>query len=416
MNTAKKSNNGQHYALKDWGRAAETALFYGFTPVKTPRIDKKDLNLGQIILEQKKEIAYPHKLYPRPEERAAILRTYNEWQLSNLPQPVMLFYERPFGGAKERRAPNEVQIGLEIIGAGGGVADAVALKTTCSILSDYGLKNLVVEINSLGDRESILRFDRELSTFVRKQSNQVAPELRQAFRQDPFEALFSKKEDVEKNYRDIRGRAPQTLGCLTEPSALHFKEVLEHLEALEMPYRINHGLLPERQYCSHTTFEIHSTNEADAGDGGEEAHEASDEIVAFGSRHNHISKKIGFKKDIPMMSVNIAFKKKAPEPKSALKSRFKPKFYFIQFGNIAKLKSLPLIETLRRANIPVHHSLTRDKFVSQLSVAEDTASPFVIIMGQKEALENTVVVRHSVTRAQQIVSILDLPRYLSKLR
>ena len=402
-----KIKTGPHYALKDWTHAAETALFYGFTPVKTPRIEKKDIELGYSLLEQKKEMVYPHSLYPRPEERVSILRTYTDWDLAKEPHPVMLYYDRPFGGIKERRVSTEVQIGLEIIGSTSGTADAVALKTAFAILSDYGLKNLVVEMNSVGDKESTAKFERELSTFVRKQSGQISPELRAMFKNDAFETLSSLKKE---EYREFRERAPQSLGCLTEPSAFHFKEVLEHLEALEVPYRINHILLPERRYCSHTVFEIRQVEDPI------ESAPAEEVVVAFGTRHNHISKKIGFKKDVPMVSVNIRFKKRIAEPKTILRSRFKPKFYFIQFGNVAKLKSLPLIETLRLAHIPVHHSLTRDKFMSQLAVAEDIASPFVIIMGQKEAMENTVVVRHSITRAQQIVPVQNLAEYLNRLR
>ena len=184
-----------------------------------------------------------------------------------------------------------------------------------------------------------------------------------------------------------------------------------------MQYRINHILMPERHYCSHTTFEIRSITKtvADNGETDNVIEERGD-VVAFGTRHNHIARRIGYKKEIPIMSVNIAFKKPTAEPKMIFKSSFRPKFYFIQFGAVAKMKSLPLIERLRQARIPVYHSLTKDKFVGQLSVAESVASPFVIIMGQKEAMENTVVVRHMSTRAQEIIPVEKLAMYLSKLR
>lgn len=398
----KKRMSGPSYILKDYNRPAETALFYGFRPIKTPRIEKKDYATALTLLEQKKDVKYPHGLYPRPEERAAILRTYTEWNLVHEPHPLMLFYERPFAGSAERRNPHEVRVGLEIIGAASGMADAIALKTTHAILSDYGLTNLNVEMNSVGDKESMVRFERELGAFVRKQSGNLPPELRNELRRDPFEVLFS--PEAKEEYKDIRNRAPQSLGCLSETSSSHFKEVLEHIEALDMPYRINHHLIPERSFCSHTIFEIQHTEEN------------TSTVVACGSRHNHISKKIGLKKDVPIVSVHIAFKKRVTDPKPTLRSQFRPKFYFIQFGGMAKLKSLRLIEALRCAKIPVHHSLTRDKFVGQLSVAETIESPFVIIMGQKEALDNTVVVRHMSTRAQEIVPMERLVEYLSKLR
>lgn len=403
--TTKKRSDEPHYALKDLSRAAETARFYGFKPVKTPRIEKKDVTAGQTLLEQKKEPFRLHELYPLPEERASIFRTYTDWELHDKPQPVMLYYDRPFGGSRERRSSSEIQAGLEIIGSASGITDALAIKTTCAILSDYGFKDLVVDINSLGDKDSILRFERELGTFIRKQSGAFSPELKQILRNDPYEIFFSQKEECVK----FREHTPQTLSCLSDSSSYHFKEVLEHLESLELPYRINHVLMPEKSYSSHTAFEIHHIKKDDD-------EQEVDSVLAFGSRHNHISKKFGFKKDIPAMTVNIRFKKQAPDPKPIFKINFKPKFYFIQFGSMAKLKSLPLIEKLRLARIPIHHSLTRDKFVSQLSGAEDVDSQFVIIMGQKEALDDTVVVRHTVSRAQQIVPIIKLADYLSRLR
>lgn len=418
----KKRSSGPAYALKDFDKAAEIALFYGFTPVKTPKIEHKDHTLGASLLEQKKNLVLPHELYPRPEEKAALLRTYTEWGMHGMPQPVMLYYRRPLGGSATRRSSSEFHAALEIIGSHSGVADAIAIKTTCAILSDYGLQHLNIDINSLGDRESMTRFDREVNTFVRKHSAHLPNELRQEFRQDPLGVIRSGRDE----WRDIRNHAPQTLDCLSEPGSLHFKEVLEYLEASDTPYRINHELAPDRQYCSHTTFEIRHTEhlphdeleaaiaEQVAALGG--TPEPAGTVVAFGTRHNHIAKRIGFKKEIPFVSVNIGFKKKAAEPKTAFKNNFKPKFYFIQFGAFAKMKSLSLIETLRQARIPVYHSLTKDKFVGQLSNAETTATPFVIIMGQKEALENTVVVRHMSTRAQETIPVGKLASYLSKLR
>lgn len=422
MSTAtKKSAAG---VLKDFDKATETALYYGFTPIKTPRIEKKDMDAASALLEQKKDFPFPHDLYPRPEEKAALLRSYAALNFQAEQHPVMLFYKRPFAGGAQRRSSSEMHAGLEIIGTHGSIADAIAIKTTYAILSDYGYDNLVIDINSIGDKESIIRYERELSSWLRKQGASLPSELRQEFRQDPFSAFRSEHPE----WKELKERMPESLGYLSDQSSFHFKEVLEYLEALDIPYRIKHSLIPERRYCSHTIFEIRHIESPEgieektlednptigpAGENGEINDNGT--IVAFGTRHNHISKRIGFKKDIPVASVNIGFKKKV-EPKTSFKSGFRPKFYFIQFGNFAKLKSLPLIESLRSARIPVYHSLTKDKFVGQLSSAESIASPFVIIMGQKEALENTVVVRQMSTRSQETVPVCDLANYLSKLR
>ena len=93
----------------------------------------------------------------------------------------------------------------------------------------------------------------------------------------------------------------------------------------------------------------------------------------------------------------------------------KSKFYFIQLGHDAKLKSLQILETLRQAKIPVYQSLSKDKLLGQIASAEKMQIKYVLIMGQKEALENTVVVRNMDTRSQDTVPLNELVAYLKKL-
>ncbi len=71
---------------------------------------------------------------------------------------------------------------------------------------------------------------------------------------------------------------------------------------------------------------------------------------------------------------------------------------------------------LRAERIPVYHSLTYDKFLDQMTAAESLNVPFVLIMGQKEANENSIVVRDMGSRAQETVSINELAGYLRKLK
>src|SRR5690606_21961715 len=94
----------------------------------------------------------------------------------------------------------------------------------------------------------------------------------------------------------------------------------------------------------------------------------------------------------------------------------KSKFYLIQLGFNAKLRAVPLIERLRRANISITHSLSKDKLSSQLGTAENLHLPYVLIIGQKEALENSVVVRNVETRSQETVPMDSIVEYLKKLK
>ena len=94
----------------------------------------------------------------------------------------------------------------------------------------------------------------------------------------------------------------------------------------------------------------------------------------------------------------------------------KPKIYFIQLGADAKLKSLNVIEILRKAHIPIMQSLSKDSLGSQLAVAEKLGVPYTIIFGQKEAIENSVIVRNMQTRSQETVKFAKLLEYLKELK
>lgn len=399
-NTKAKMVREPAYMLKDLDKAAETAHFFGFQPVKTPKIEKSDVELASAFPQN----SGARTIFPRPEEKIALLRTLTEWNMQSGSDPLLLHYKRPVSGLAAKRPSDELQYSLDILGSGESVSEAIAIRTAFAILADHGHDKLIVDINSIGDKHSINQFEKELINFTRKHGADMDPEVRQQLKKDPFEVWRCNQE----KWVEARKRAPQSLNHLSEQSGEHFRGVLEYLETLEIPYRINPNLIGHRHYCSHTVFEIKNA-------APNTTPEVEDEVFAVGTRHNYLARRIGMKQDSPLMSINLRFKKPSIIQKLLFKTKPQPKFFFIQFGSMAKLKSLSIIESLRQARIPVHHQLTSDKFVGQLTAAEALKTPFVIIMGQKEAMENSVVVRQMSTRSQDIVPIPHLALYLSKL-
>ena len=141
--------------------------------------------------------------------------------------------------------------------------------------------------------------------------------------------------------------------------------------------------------------------------------------IASGGRYDYLARQIGSKKDVPGVGFSIGvdrvieakwYKKLSPRIVK------KPKIYFIQLGNEAKLKSLNIIEILRKAHIPIAHSLSKDSLGSQLAVAERLAIPYAIIFGVKEALDNAVIVRNMTNRSQETVKLSKLLEYIKELK
>ena len=204
--------------------------------------------------------------------------------------------------------------------------------------------------------------------------------------------------------------APDAVSFLTGDSKKHFKQVLEYLEEMGVPYRINKNLVRGLSYYTHTVFEIIEIPE-DEG--------LPPLTIAGGGRYDYLARMLGSKKDVPSMGVGIGVDRVIESPwynRPLPRVSKKPKMYFIQLGFEAKLKSLNVIEILRKAKIPIAQSLSKDSLGSQLAVAEKMGLHYAIIFGQKEAMENTVIVRDMTTRSQETVKISKLLDYVKNLK
>ena len=142
-------------------------------------------------------------------------------------------------------------------------------------------------------------------------------------------------------------------------------------------------------------------------------------VIAGGGRYDYLARALGSKKDVPSVGSSIGMDRIILSPNhKKLSPRIlkKPKVYFIQLGFEAKLKSLSIIEILRKARIPTMQALSKDSITAQLGTAEHLAIPYVIIFGQKEALEGSVLVREMEKRSQESVKIEELAEYLKKIK
>jgi histidyl-tRNA synthetase len=388
--------------LKNIDKSTESAVYYGFLPMELPKIAKEDQLKAKTLKEAEPMfyIGSNNNIKNTPEEKSALLHNYFNTNQAIMPQPVLLTYNGFINEGVEKNMRKQRKIGLEIIGTNKSIAEVILIKTSLAILEDNGFKDLYVEINSIGDRESTARFLRELTAYFRKHINTMQAHCRQEFKKDPFLVLGCQNEKCCL----IKDDAPKPIACLSDESREHFKEVLEYLESLEIPYKINDNLVPDRRYASGTVFEIKQKSANP---------KSADESLAVGFRSDQVCKKLGFKKDVPMVGIKIDFK--SDYEKREIPKIKKSSVFFIQLGDEAKHKSLKVIDILRQANIFIHHSLGRDKMAGQMAMAERVKVPYILIMGKIEAMNDTVIVRDTTTRAQETIKIADLTLHLKKL-
>jgi len=397
-------------------KAQEIAVYYGFKPVETPILEHEDtfttaVGVGTDIVDKEmytlKTKGGDH-LAMRPEHTAGLMRSYIEHGMHNQPQPVMMYHSGPvFRHDKPQRGRYRQfsQFDLDVLGSEKSIMDALVIKTIYAILEEAGAKNLCVTINSIGDKESRTVYIRELINYYKKNLSKLAPIDRERLKTNPMRILDSKEAET----KEVNLGAPDSVSFLSTSDKKHFKEVLEYLDEMNISYQIDKTLVRGLSYYTHTVFEIMENNE----DG------TNPLTLAGGGRYDYLGKALGSKRDVPAMGGSIGIDRIIEQPWCKnLTPRIikKPKVYFIQIGIEAKLKSLNIIEILRKAHIPIMQSLSKDSLGAQLAVAEKSEAPYTIIFGQKEAIDRTVLVRNMENRSQDIVKIDELAVYIKQLK
>lgn len=408
----------EYYQLQGfYEKAQEVAVYYGFEPIKTPiledvRVFEKAAGVGTDAMEKEmytlKTKGGDHFAL-RPEGTAAVMRSYLENGMRNLPQPVSLYYSGSmFRHDKPQRGRYREfhTFGFEVIGTEKAIADALIIQTFVKILEEAGCPNVVVDINSLGDKDSRNAYQKALIAYYRKHINALPAIDRDRLKTNPLRILDSK----ETKTIAINEEAPDSISFLTPAAKKHFKEVLEYLDEAGIVYRINKNLVRGLDYYTHTVFEVIESSEDSERNGL---------ALGGGGRYDGLAKMIGSKKDIPAVGAAFGVDRilEAPWCKDlAPRIMGETKFYMIQLGFEAKMKTLPILEILRKAHLPVYQSLSKDKLGAQLAQAEKMNVPYVIIFGQREAMDNTVIIRNMQNRSQDTVKIVDLLNYIKKLK
>ena len=409
--------NEEYYSFQGFfEKAQEVAVYYGFKPIDTPILEHEEIftasiGMGTDIIDKEMytlKTKGGDRLALRPEHTAPLVRAYIEHGLQTLPQPVMFYQYGPaFRHDKPQRGRYRQfwQFDLDSLGSDKSIVDALVIKASMSILEESGAPNLSIDINSIGDKECRGGYIKELTSYYRKNINSLPGIDRERLKINPLRILDSK----EKKTQEINASAPDSISFLCPSCKKHFKEVLEYLEEMNIPYNINKNLVRGLSYYTRTVFEILEQGGAD----GEPI------SLAGGGRYDYLARHLGSKKDVPAVGISIGvdrvvssawYKKLTPR---ILK---KPKVYFIQLGSEAKLKSLNIIETLRKAHIPIAQSLSKDSLGSQLAIAEKLAIPYTLIFGVKEALDNSVIVRDMSNRSQDTVKLDKLLEYLKEIK
>jgi histidyl-tRNA synthetase len=293
------------------------------------------------------------------------------------------------------------QFDFEVFGEQSAAIDAQVIQIFYTILKELKFGHLVVEVNSIGDYQCRPYYKKVLVNFLRPRQYSLCADCRRRIKENPLRVLDCKEEKCQR----VKAQAPQIIDHLCEECKTHFKSLLEFLDEADLPYHLDPYLVRGLDYYTKTVFEIFAEGATQQDQDGTQTVQRS--ALVGGGRYDALVRLMGGK-DIPAVGAAagveriIALMKEKQLPAAEEPA---PKVFLAQLGDLPKKKSLKLLEELRKAKINIAEALGRDSLRTQLARADKLEVAYTLILGQREVLDNTIVIRKMDTGEQETVKM-----------
>lgn len=393
-------------------KAKSIADDYGYKRIDMPLLEDTSLfmrSLGkQTEIIEKEMFSFLDKggdnISLRPEGTASIARSYIQHGMMNLPQPVKLFYIGPmfrYDRPQSGRYRQFHQFGFESLGEINPVVDAQLILCAFNYLKELGVE-ANVQINSIGCQECRPEYKKQLTIYFRSKRSSLCDDCKKRITKNPLRILDCKNSKCQS----IRQDAPQIVDWLCEDCKKHFVKVLEYLDELEVPYILNPYLVRGLDYYTKTVFEFWV--------GEDEV--SSQSALGGGGRYDDLVELLGGK-PTPACGFSMGLERvilKLKELDIEVKEKEKPEVFLAQIGEQAKAKAMTLFEDFRRKGIFIAERFSKDSLKSQLEIANKLGVKIVLILGQKEVSDDTILLRDMESGIQEVVDFKKLFPLLEK--
>ncbi|HEY4501418.1 MAG TPA: His/Gly/Thr/Pro-type tRNA ligase C-terminal domain-containing protein [Candidatus Paceibacterota bacterium] len=364
-------------------KARAVGQYYGFTPLSTIALAARGSARpksgypeapASLVLDSAAEIVAG---FLRQCQRVTCVPTQR--------QPLFIWHTNIAPG---RTAPKKASIQFHALGSDRAIADAVVIRALMALARDLFHEEPTVRINSMGDKETRARYARELGNFFKKRSGTLPEECSERAKHDVFHAaeLTILRECAE----DL----PAPTEHLSDASRKRFEDLLEYLEMTETPYELARTLISRGSIWNDTCFEIN----------------VGERRVAWGSRYNDLVRH--FFPTAPFSATGAVFQMASEGAVVARTKSARLRFSFVHIGDEAKRLSIRLAEDFRKARVSLAQDIGVESLTEQLHLAEKRNSPYLLIMGRKEALEGSAILRNRATQEETILPLNGLAERL----
>lgn len=386
-------------------KCLETAGLYGYRELRSPVFEHTELfqrSVGDTTdVVQKEMYTFEDKggrsITLRPEGTAGAVRTLLEHGLYNdaLPQKVCYLtscyrYEKPQAG----RLREFHQFGVECFGAAEPSADAEIISLAARLFSNLGIKNLCLELNSIGCPECRGKYHEALRAYFQSHENELCPTCLGRLERNPMRILDCKSPVCS----EIAAHAPVVLDFICDSCRTHFHAVQEYLNAMGIAFTVNPTIVRGLDYYTRTVFEFVSSGIGAQG------------TVCGGGRYDGLVEEMGGPK-LPSLGFAMGLERlmlllqsqgcEFPAPMQC-------ELYLASMGQDASRKAAALAQSLREEGFSVQTDVAGRGLKPQMKYAGKIGAKYVMVLGDNELAAGEANLKNMETGEQTPVRLDEL--------
>ena len=398
-----------HYVEKKF---REICALYGYEEIRTPIFEHTEVfarSVGDTTdVVQKEMYSFTDRgdrqLSLKPEGTAGVIRSFIENKMYADTQPTKLYYitpcfryERPQAGRQRQFH----QFGIEVLGSDGPSVDAEVISLAVQFFNEMGLKNLSVNINSVGCPTCREEYNRKLKEYLDKKVDVLCETCLERKDKNPMRVIDCKNPHCKENLQDI----PFMIDHLCEGCKDHFDKLQTYLKEMDINYVVDKTIVRGLDYYKKTAFEIISN---DIG---------SQSTVCGGGRYDGLVEMLGGPKGISGIGFGLGAERllltlennniEIENPKST-------DIYIATIGDAAKTKSFKLIKDLRSNHISADNDHLDKSLKAQFKYSDKLNAKYTVVIGDDELANDTATLKNMKTSEQTTIKLSELVDELKK--
>ena len=397
-----------HYVEKKW---AEICSRYGYKEIRTPVGEPTERTNGGVgdttdIVEKEMYTFNDHggrSLTLKPEGTSPAVRAFVEHKVYADVQPTKIYYVTPcfrYEKPQSGRLREFHQFGIEVFGTPNMLADADVIALGHDFLTEMGITDVTLEINSVGCPTCRAKYRKALQDFLRPHYDELCATCKSRFDRNPMRILDCKSPEDQAIVKD----APLMVDYLCDDCRSAFEELQENLKALDIDFVINPKIVRGLDYYTKTAFEFVSNSIGAQG------------TVCGGGRYDNLCQEVGgppipgvgfglgIERLLMLMDAN-GFGIPKPEPVEV---------FIVTMGDSARKEGLSILHQLHQAGVSAQMDSLARNVKGQFKYAARLGARYTVVIGDDEIARGTVQLKNMDAHEQKEIALADIVSELSK--